>query len=134
MNRIILTFLLFCSLQSFAQINIEVITPPEQVTDSIFRKVDKSPSFRGGNEAFYTFFKRSFKLPKNHRVQGRVLANFVIEKDGTVSNVKLLNSVNYLTDTEAIRVVKRSPKWNPGERDGVKVRTMLTLPIRVEME
>ena len=129
-----LSFLIFCGINSFAQINIEIITPPHQSNDSIFRQVDKSPTFRGGNAAFYSFFKRSFKLPKTHRVQGRVLANFVIEVDGTLSNIKLLNSVNYLKDAEALRVIKRSQKWNPGERDGVKVRTMLTLPIRVDME
>lgn len=64
-----------------------------------------------------------------NNIQGRVIVSFIIEKDGSVSNVELLSGVDLLLDAEALRVVKAMPSWTPGKINGKPVRTQYALPI-----
>lgn len=101
------------------------------------RFVEKMPSFPGGQEALMAYLRENIKYPQAARdagAQGTVLVEFVVEKNGSVSNVKVLNSVFSACDEEAIRVIKSLPKWNPGEANGKKVRVFYNVPITFSLQ
>lgn len=90
------------------------------------------PTFKGGESAFGHYLSESIRYPKramDKGIQGRVTLSFVIEKDGSLTNIKVLNSVDPELDAEAIRVIRQSPKWNPGLQHGIPVRVVYTIPI-----
>jgi len=90
------------------------------------------PSFKGGERAFGQYLSQNIRYPataKNSNIQGRVILSFVIEKDGTLTDIKILKNVSYDIDAEAYRVMKESPKWNPGLQHGVPVKVNYTMPI-----
>jgi TonB family protein len=89
-------------------------------------------SFENGEESLKKFINEKMIYPKfckENKIQGRVVMKFVVEKDGTLSNVTILKKVNELLDEEAIRLVKSMPRWKPGSNDGKPVRAYFTLPI-----
>lgn len=101
------------------------------------RFVEKMPSFPGGPEALNAFLRENIQYPQAARdagAQGTVLVEFVVEKNGAVSNVRVLNSVFPACDQEAIRVIKSLPKWNPGEANGKKVRVFYNVPITFSLQ
>lgn len=90
------------------------------------------PVFNGGNKALKKWIVNNLVYPQvamKNGIQGRVIVTFVIERDGSVSDVKMLRSVDPSLDKEAIRLVKSMPKWIPGKKDGASVRTQYTLPV-----
>ena len=96
-------------------------------------KVDETPEPNGGLDALYIYLKSNLKypeIPRNNGIQGQVLLEFVIEKDGSINNVKVVNGVYPDLDQEALRVVKSMPKWKPGKQMGKPVRCSYQLPIR----
>lgn len=98
----------------------------------IFTIVEDMPEFPGGNEALLKFLADNIRYPesaKADKVEGRVVLSFVIDKDGSVINIKVIRSINAAIDAEAIRVVKSMPKWTPGKQRGKPVRVNYTLPI-----
>lgn len=97
-----------------------------------FDVVEQMPEFPGGQEALMKFLSESVKYPKEASkdgVQGRVVVQFVVEKDGSISEVEVVKKVNEHLDAEAVRVVNAMPKWKPGKQKGENVRVMYTLPI-----
>lgn len=95
-------------------------------------RVEKMPEFPGGEKALLAFIKEHVKYPpkaKRQGVEGKVIASFVVEKDGRVNEVKVLKPVNPLLDAEVIRVVSKLPDFSPGTVNGVPVRVMYKLPI-----
>ena len=97
------------------------------------RVVDQMPEPVGGFEAMYQFLAENLKYPekaKNEGISGQILIEFVVEKDGSITNVKVLQGVHPELDAEAVRVVKMMPKWNPGKHKGELVRTFYQIPIR----
>lgn len=95
------------------------------------------PEFIGGLEAMYSFLKSELNHPRSaikNSIQGTVLLEFVVECDGSISNVKPIVSLYPKCDKEAIRVVKKMPKWNPGMQMGKPVRCCLILPIRFTLQ
>ncbi|WP_321479129.1 M56 family metallopeptidase [uncultured Bacteroides sp.] len=116
-------------------------TPPKQmasnVKDSlnkepIFTVVEQMPEFPGGQEALMNFFTKSLKYPvgaKKAGKQGRVIAQFIIEKDGNISTPCIIRSVSPDIDAEAMRIIKMMPKWKPGKQRGKDVRVKYTVPI-----
>lgn len=101
--------------------------------DTTYYEYEKRPEFQGGEDALYQFFIREITYPKKARkegTEGTVYIQFVIEKDGSVSNVKIVKSVSTLCDEEALRVIKKMPKWKPGELDGKLVRISFRIPIK----
>jgi protein TonB len=98
----------------------------------IFTAVEHEPEFKGGTQAFYKYLSSSVHYPadavKNH-VQGKVFIFFIVEKDGSLSNLKIVRSVSQDLDAESMRVIKDSPKWNPGTQNGKPVRVAYTMPI-----
>lgn len=103
----------------------------------IYRYVETIPEFSGGTDSMYSFLKAQLRYPvmaQTNKIQGTVLAEFVIEKDGTIGNVKILISLSPDCDEEALRVIKLMPKWNPGKQLGKPVRSYYTLPVRFLLE
>jgi len=101
--------------------------------EEVFLVVEKMPSFGGGDpNEFRAFVAANLQYPKEAAekgIQGRVFVQYVIEKDGSISNVKILRGVDPILNKEAIRVVESSPKWNPGMQRGRAVRVSFTFPI-----
>jgi TonB family protein len=94
-------------------------------TDTIYTSTKNMPSYTGGNEALKKFKEENLKFPpevKSLGIEGFVMVRFIIEKDGTVSNVKVMNGVSPTLDAEAIRVTKMMPKWQPGMEKDKPVR------------
>ena len=97
-----------------------------------FDVVEQMPEFPGGQEALMQFLRQEVKYPKEASkdgIQGRVVVQFVVEKDGSISEVEVVKKVNEHLDAEAIRVVNAMPKWKPGKQKGENVRVKYTLPI-----
>ncbi len=96
--------------------------------------LDKMPEYPGGINRFYKFVGDNFEKPELNISTASVIMSFVIEKDGSMSDIKVLRSPGYGLDREAIRVLKSSrTKWKPGIKDGKPVRTLYTLPIIVKI-
>ncbi|HSD13273.1 MAG TPA: energy transducer TonB [Flavobacterium sp.] len=95
--------------------------------------VEITPKFPGGIAKFFTFFNTNFKFPDDieEDFKGKVMATFIIEKNGSLSDIRILRNSGYNNDKETIRVLKKSPKWIPGEQNGKKVRTQFTIPIPI---
>ncbi len=91
--------------------------------------IEVRPEFPGGIQKFYDFVGKNYKIPNEKGLKGKVYVTFVVEKDGTLSNIKVLRDIGYGTGEEAIRVLKASPKWSPGEHNGRKIRCTYSLPI-----
>ncbi len=99
---------------------------------TVYTKVDVLPEFPGGVDGFMKFMRTNLRYPaeaKKQKVQGRVNVNFVVERDGSLSNVKAVGRPNALLTDEALRTVKASPRWTPGKQNGKTVRTMYTVPV-----
>ncbi len=119
----------------FEATNVDA-APLDVNTDEVFKVVEVDPEFPGGEEALYKYLAENIKYPlmaKNNKVEGRVFITFVIEKDGNVSNAKVLRSVNEELDAEALRVINAMPKWKPGMQRGVPVRVQYNIPITFKL-
>jgi TonB family protein len=103
------------------------------VSDTIFAVVEKMPEFPGGKKALMNYLKENIHYPeqaKKEGIHGRVFVNFIVEKDGSISGVKILRGIGHGCDEETVRVVRAMPKWVPGEQRGQKVRVSFNLPIK----
>ena len=101
----------------------------------IFQVVEDMPQFPGGS--VQKWIAKNVKYPmiaQENNIQGKVFVQFVIEKDGSVSDVKVARSVDTFLDKEAIRVVKAMPKWKPGKQRGKPVRVSYTVPINFQLQ
>ena len=99
--------------------------------------VEEMPSFPGGQGALMYFISSNLAYPATAResmIQGRVIIGFVVERDGSISNVKVSRSVDPALDKEAMRVVKSMPKWKPGKQNGSAVRVKYTVPVIFRLE
>jgi TonB family protein len=93
--------------------------------------IDVKPEFPGGMMEFYKYIAKNYRTPSSKKLEGKVYVTFIIEKDGSVDDVKVLRDIGYGTGDEAIRVLINSPKWLPGEQNGQKVRCTFSLPIAI---
>ena len=101
--------------------------------DEEFRKVDQMPEFPGGVKGIKKYLKNTLRYPliaKENGIEGRVVCQFVVERDGSISNVEVLRSSGDMSlDREAVRLVRSMPKWAPGMQDGKPVRVRYTIPL-----
>ena len=107
------------------------------VGDSIYQIVEEMPQFPGGEAAMMKFVANNVKYPQEARdkeIDGRVFIGFVVEKDGSVSNVKVLRGIGGGCDEEAVRVIKGMPKWKPGMQKGKPVRVSYQIPIYFKLD
>ncbi len=119
--------------------NTEVQTPQEPVSQSnkVYETVEQLPEFPGGIEALIDFLSSNVHYPENaakNNIEGRVLVQFIVDKTGQVSDVKIARSVDEELDAEALRVAKMLPRFEPGRQDGKPVAVWYTLPIVFKLQ
>ena len=121
-----------------ASAQVEAYTPPavveeeEESSQQIFTVVETMPEFPGGQGALLQYLAKSIKYPviaQENGIQGRVVLSFVIEKDGRLTNIQVLQTPDRSLSEEAIRVLNKSPKWSPGKQRNQVVRVKYTLPV-----
>ena len=106
--------------------------PKPEVATKVFDVVEEMPSFPGGQGALMSYLASNIKYPvvaQENGVQGRVIVSFVVERDGSISDVRVARSVDPSLDREAQRVVKSMPRWSPGKQNGSTVRVKYTVPV-----
>jgi protein TonB len=94
--------------------------------------IEQKPEFPGGIEKFYQFVGKNYQAPEEEGLKGKVYVTFVVEKDGSLTDIKVVRDIGYGTGKEAIRVLNKCPKWLPGEQNGKKVRVLYSLPITIQ--
>ena len=102
--------------------------------DKVYEVCEQMPIYEGGNAALLKYLTDSVKYPelaKKHGVQGRVVIGFIVEKDGSLTDIKVLRPVDIDLDAEVLRLVKGMPKWIPGRQNGQRVRVKYLLPIHI---
>ncbi len=113
------------------------IEEEEVVEEQIFMVVESMPGFPGGEQALNKYLYENIKYPqmaKESGIQGRVFVTFVVEKNGEVTDVRVLRGIGGGCDEEAIRVVENMPKWTPGKQRGKPVRVQFNLPIKFTLQ
>ena len=109
----------------------------ESDTTKALQQVDTNPEFPGGTQEFRKFVAHHLTLPEDIRSGGRsfgiVFIAFIVEKDGTLTNLKIEKSYRQSADLEALKMIKKSPKWTPGQVSGQPCRTNVCLPISFTM-
>ena len=106
--------------------------PKPEVSTKVFDVVEEMPSFPGGQGALMSYLASNIKYPvvaQENGVHGRVIVSFVVERDGSISDVRVARSVDPSLDREAQRVVKSMPRWKPGKQNGSAVRVKYTVPV-----
>jgi len=130
MKNFLLLVVLFFSIQlGYGQ---EKTTHPNQ--NSLYNSagIDAKPDFPGGIKEFHKYIAKNYITPPEAKeIKGKVYVTFVVEIDGTLTNIKVLRDLGFGTGKEAIRVLEQSPKWIPGQQKGRQVRTLFSLPISI---
>jgi len=114
-------------------ITIEVESEPEPIIETIFDVVEETPEFIGGVEKLYEYLGNNINYPeqaKDFSIQGKVFVQFVVWKDGSIRDVKVVKGAHKLLDKEALRVITNMPTWKPGKQRGKNVNARFTLPIK----
>ncbi|MEO3403845.1 TonB family protein [Mucilaginibacter sp. CAU 1740] len=112
--------------------NSDVKQVVEADPNQIFTSVEQVPEFAGGLEKFGAYLSKNIRYPavaRENNVQGRVICTFVVERDGSLTDIKVVRGIGSGCDEEAIRVLKNSPKWKPGIQNGRPVRVQYSVPI-----
>ena len=118
-------------------ISVDLVPIENREAGEIFLAVDEMPSFPGGMSEMFNFLGSNLVYPKQSKedgVEGKVYVRFIVEPSGRISNVKVVRSVSKELDAEAVRVVKKMPRWNPGVKDGKKVRVEMNLPFNFSLK
>ena len=104
---------------------------------NVHEVVEQMPSFRGGDAALMDYLRNAIKYPpvaEENGIQGRVVCTYVVERDGSITDVKVVRSVDPLLDKEAVRVIKSMPRWIPGKLKKIPVRVKFTLPVTFKLQ
>ena len=121
---LIVFFMAFVSVNAYSQ--------SKEQDDAVYSMVSEQPSFPGGMQEMMKFISENRKYPaeaKAKDIHGKVIVAFVVERDGSLSDVKIRRGIGYGCDEEAIRVIKSMPKWTPGKQNGKEVRVSFMLPV-----
>lgn len=127
--------------QSQRQVQTYVPPPPpqpkqEEVEEEIFVVVEQFPEYPGGQVAMMKFLNDNIRYPviaQENGIQGRVVCNFVVERDGSITDVQVVRGVDPSLDREAVRVIQQMPNWTPGRQRGQAVRVRFTLPVQFRL-
>ena len=131
--------LIFMSMMMFfslATVNAQK-TVVSQKNQKVFEVVEQMPEYPGGAMAMMEFLQDNMKYPadaEKQKVQGKVMVSFIVETDGSITDVKVMKNVFPSLDAEAIRVVKAMPRWTPGKQKGKVVRVHFSLPIAYRLK
>ena len=136
MKRVLLILAL---LFTYVMVNAQNNTGSKEKTsnEKIYDVVEIPPSFPGGQAALLAWIASHVNYPQKameSRIEGRIIVGFVIECDGSVSQAKIIRSVDPLLDDEAIRVVMGMPKWTPGRQNGKNVRVKYNVPVNFRLQ
>ncbi|WP_316795832.1 energy transducer TonB [Pedobacter agri] len=121
---------------------VKAPSPAKPSRDSIpngvfdFISIEKQPEFPGGIKAFYSFLNENIKYPKEaakRQIQGRVFLSFIVEKDGSLTGIKVIRGLSFDINDEAVRVLSASPYWNPGIHFGVPVRVKYNINVNFSL-
>ena len=110
--------------------------PPIEIAEDSFTVVEKMPTYPGGYQALYKYIGKKIRYPSQARkmgVEGKVFINFTVDKDGSITSIKVLRGIGSGCDEEAIRVITKMPKWKPGKQRGKSVKVSMTLPITFKL-
>ena len=110
---------------------------PKEEETKVFDVVEQMPQFPGGPNALFEYLSKNIKYPvvaEENGIQGRVIVTFVVERDGSITDVKVAKSVDPSLDKEAQRVVKSMPHWIPGKQNGSAVRVKYTVPVTFRLQ
>ena len=110
---------------------------PKEEETKVFDVVEQMPEFPGGQAALLKWIGDNIKYPaiaEENGIQGRVVCTFVVERDGSVTDVQVARSIDPSLDKEAIRVLKKMPKWIPGKQNGSAVRVKYTVPVTFRLQ
>ena len=136
-SAIVLLVIVIAPARANAQDKREKTTQTHKDTttdDKIYEVCEQMPIFEGGDAALLKYLRENLKYPdktKDRGVQGRLVIGFIVEKDGSLTDVKVLRPVDIDLDAEVLRVVKGMSKWIPGRHNGQRVRVRYLLPIHI---
>jgi protein TonB len=114
-----------------------VMAAEEGDEGEVFQVVEQMPEFPGGMDKLMEYLSKNIKYPsiaQENNIQGRVIVEFVVNKDGSIVEPKVMRSVDTSLDNEAMRVIKSMPKWNPGKQRGKAVRVKFTVPVLFRLQ
>lgn len=121
-----------------AKEDIAAPEPPKHVEETkVFTVVEQMPMFPGGDAALMSYLANNIHYPTvaaENGVQGRVVVGFVVERDGSITDVRILRGVDPSLDREAMRVVKSMPRWTPGKQNGSAVRVKYQVPVAFRLQ
>ena len=103
----------------------------------VFDVVEKMPEYPGGQAALFEYLQKNVKYPadaEKKKVEGRVLVTFVVNTDGSITDIEVVRKTFPSLDAEAIRVISGMPRWKPGEQKGQKVRVKYTVPLTFRLK
>jgi len=114
------------------EVSMELEEPEEEVAEEVFSIVEDQPMPVGGMQGFYTFLNEHIKYPNQAQklgIEGKVFVEFIVNTDGSLTDLKVVKGIGGGCDEEAIRVLKEAPKWTPGKQRGRAVRVRKVIPI-----
>ena len=131
MKKLLFLILICCVQNMFSQNGSS--TAPKSDDSHIYNTagIDVKPDFPGGYDKFFAFVDENFKYPEgNINLKGKkIYVTFIVEKDGSLSDIKILRDAGHGTGDEALRVLKLSPKWSPGQHKGEIIRVLFSVPL-----
>ena len=150
-RTIILTALLFAMIAKVSAQRIDTVMKavevpdtisavekhPDKNNDPIFTIVKIEPGFPGGEEALFSFLVTNIRYPqiaKEKNITGLVIVTFVVEKDGSLTNIQVLKNIGGGCGDEAVRIIKMMPDWIPGKQNELPVRVQFNLPVRFKLQ
>ena len=108
-----------------------------QKNQQVFDVVEKMPEYPGGQAALFEYLSKNVKYPadaEKQKIEGRVLVTFVVNTDGSITDIEVVKKAFPSLDAEAVRVISGMPKWTPGEQKGQKVRVKYTVPLNFRLK
>lgn len=109
----------------------------KSMSDEVYTTVSEAPSYPNGTKEMYQFIGKNLKYPKEaqrNNIKGKVFIKFVVRKDGSISDMSILQGIGYGCEEEAMRIIEMMPKWNAGKQNGIPVNTYFTMPISFVLE
>jgi protein TonB len=135
MKKLIILIVICCAQNIFSQENYDPKGNISNDENKLYNTaaIDVAPEFIGGMNSFYKFIAQNYRIPKKKpaSLKGKVFTTFIIEKDGSLNDIKILRDIGYGTGEETIRVLKLCPKWNPGKLKDKEVRVLYAMPIAI---
>ena len=130
--------------ESIKEISVDIEAPSTNVISEEINEntvynsagVEVLPEFPGGNNQLSRYLSKSFMISDDMRsaeLKGKIFASFIIEKDGSITNIKIIREIGYRTGEETQRVLKSMPKWNPALQNGKKVRCLYSIPLSIDV-